>query len=77
MKNQILLDDYYLPDHVESAVGHFVEYYKHERYHESLSNLTSADVYYRRGTNMPLIRRRIRQQTMDERRRRDRKSKAA
>ena len=27
----------------------FVVYYNHERYHESLKNLTPADVFYGRG----------------------------
>ena len=44
MKNEVLLENYYLPGQLESALTHFVDYYNHERYHESLDNLTSADV---------------------------------
>ena len=55
MKNEILLDNDYLPGQLESAIGHFVEYYNHQRYHESLNNLAPADVYYGRGTYILLI----------------------
>ena len=44
MKNEVLLENYYLPGQLESALAHFVDYYNHERYHESLNNLTPADV---------------------------------
>ena len=44
--SKILLENYYLPGQLESAIGRFVEYYNHERYRESLNNPTPADVYY-------------------------------
>ena len=31
------------------ALQRFISYYNHEHYHESLDNLTPADVYYGRG----------------------------
>ena len=44
MKNEILLENYDLPGQLESAIGRFVEYYNHQRYHEELlSNLVYAD----------------------------------
>ncbi len=49
MKNQILLNNYYLPGELQEHLQRFVTYYNHERYHESLDNLTPADVYYGRG----------------------------
>ena len=49
MKNQILLENYYLPGELKAALQKFVDYYNHERYHESLKNLTPADVFYGRG----------------------------
>ena len=49
MKNQILLNNYYLPGELQEHLQRFITYYNHERYHESLDNLTPADVYYRRG----------------------------
>src|SRR5271169_6333761 len=49
LKNRILLENYYLPGDLEASIGRFVEHYNHRRYHESLSNLTPADVYFGRG----------------------------
>ena len=77
MKNEILLENYYLPGQLESAISHFVEYNNHERYHESLNDLTLADVYYGRGTNILCMRGKIKQQTLNERRRLHRQNKAA
>ena len=34
---------------MKTRISEFVDYYNHERYHESLNNLTPADVYYGRG----------------------------
>ena len=45
MKNIIKLQNYYLPWELEREIKLFVEYYNHERVHESLDNLTPADVY--------------------------------
>jgi hypothetical protein len=44
MKNQILLENYYLPGELRAALQKFVDYYNHERYHESLKNLTPPAV---------------------------------
>jgi len=40
MKNQILLENYYLPGQLERRLAEFVDYYNMQRYHESLNNLT-------------------------------------
>jgi transposase InsO family protein len=45
LKNRILPENYYLPGDLESQIAHFVDHYNHCRYHESLQNLTPADVY--------------------------------
>jgi Integrase core domain len=49
LKNRILLENYYLPGDLEAQIAPFVEHYNHRRYHESLQNLTPADVYFGRG----------------------------
>jgi hypothetical protein len=52
MKNQILLNNYYLPCELQEHLQRFITYYNHERYHESLDNLTQTDVYYGRRHEM-------------------------
>lgn len=69
MKNRILLENYYLPGQLEHSVGEFVDYYNNRRYHESLGNLTPADVYFGRGNVILKRREKIKQQTIDQRRR--------
>jgi putative transposase len=45
MKNVVKLEHYYYPWELEQAISKWVEHYNHERYHESLDNVTPADVY--------------------------------
>ena len=47
LKNRILLEKYYLPSDLEAQIARFVEHYNYGRYHESLQNLTPADVRQR------------------------------
>jgi putative transposase len=68
MKNQILLENYYLPGELEIALQRFVSYYNHERYHESLNNLTPADVFYGRGPTILEQRDLIKRTTLATRR---------
>ncbi len=68
MKNQILLNHYYLPGELQENIQRFVAHYNHERYHESLDNLTPADVYYGRGQDLLEERELIKQNTMAQRR---------
>ena len=68
LKNQILLENYYLPGALEQRIGEFVDYYNHERYHESLNNLTPADVYYGRGQQVLDRREQIKLNTLAMRR---------
>ena len=49
LKNQILLENYYLPGQLEGRLAEFVDYYNNRRYHESLNNLTPADIYFGRA----------------------------
>ena len=68
LKNRILLENYYLPGALEAQVEAFVNHYNHQRYHESLRNLTPADVYFGRGQTILLDRERIKRQTIQQRR---------
>ncbi len=68
LKNCVLLEHYHLPGELEHSVNAFVEYYNHQRYHESLSNLTPADVYFGRGESILEERRAIKEQTIQSRR---------
>ena len=68
MKNQVLLNHYYLPSELEEQLHRFVSYYNHDRYHESIDNLTPADVYYGRGEAILSQRERIKQNTIALRR---------
>jgi len=73
LKNRILLENYYLPGDLEAQIGHFIEHYNHHRYHESLENLTPADVYFGRGREILEERRRIKRHTLKHRRLQHRK----
>lgn len=77
MKNQVLLENYYLPGDLKARIGEFVDYYNTERYHESLNNLTPEDVSTGRGQTVLNRRRRIKQKTLAERRRLYYQEKAA
>ena len=68
LKNRILLENYYLPGELEAKIDAFVDHYNHRRYHESLSNLTPADVYFGRGQAILLQRERIKRDTIRNRR---------
>jgi len=68
LKNRILLEHYYLPGDLEAQIDDFVGHYNHCRYHESLGNLTPADVYFGRGQTILLNRERIKRETFEQRR---------
>ena len=68
LKNRVLLENYYLPGALEQAVEAFVEHYNHSRYHESLGNLTPADVYFGREQAILSERSKIKEQTLKQRR---------
>ena len=68
MKNRILLENYYLPGDLERQIEAFVDYYNNQRYHESLGNLTPADVYHGRGAQILSMREEIKKQTIRKRR---------
>lgn len=68
LKNQILLNNYYFPSELEEQLQRFVGYYNHERYHESLNNLTPADVFYGRGKQILEQRELVKRNTLAMRR---------
>jgi putative transposase len=68
LKNRILLENYFLPSDLEARIGAFVDHYNHHRFHESLGNLTPADVYHGRGQSILKQRERIKKQTIEHRR---------
>jgi transposase InsO family protein len=41
-----------VPSELKAALQRFVDYYNHERYHESLNNMTPADNFYGRGSEI-------------------------
>jgi transposase InsO family protein len=69
MKSVVKLNTFYFPWELEQAIADFVAYYNHERYHESLDNVTPADVFFGRQQEVLTQREIIKQQTLQQRRR--------
>lgn len=67
MKNVVNLDKYFFPWELEAAVAEFIEYYNNERVHESLSNVTPADVYFGRQQEILTRRDIIKRRTLRQR----------
>jgi len=61
---------------LNAQIAAFVERYNHRRYHESLDNLTPADVYFGRGQTILLQRERIKRDTINQRRLQHRRAAA-
>ena len=68
LKNRILLENYFLPGDLKAQVKAFVDHYNHQRYHESLNNVTPADVYFGRDKAILKQRERIKRKTLEARR---------
>jgi len=68
MKNRVLLENYCLPGDLERQIGTFVDHYNNHRYHESLANLTPADVHHGRGAKILQMREETKKQTIRKRR---------
>jgi putative transposase len=68
LKNVINLDNYYLPGDLKNNIHDFVDFYNNRRYHESLDNVTPADVYYGRNRKVISKRKQIKQKTLEQRR---------
>jgi transposase InsO family protein len=67
MKNEVNLQKYYLPWELEQEIERFVTYYNNKRYHESLNNVTPADVYNGRHQEIISRRERLKRRTLKTR----------
>ena len=67
-QNRILLDNYFFPADLEAQIKAFVDHYNRQCYHESIQNLTPADVYFGRGQAILKQRERIKLKTVETRR---------
>ena len=76
MKNIVKLENYFFPDELRAKLAEFVNYYNNKRYHESLGNVTPADVYFGRAREVKMLRREIKMKTLKERRKINRKLSA-
>ncbi|WP_412071521.1 IS3 family transposase [Roseobacter sp.] len=68
LKNRILLENYFLPGDLEAQIEAFVDHYNNQRYHESINNVTPADVYFGRDKAILKQRERIKRKTLEARR---------
>lgn len=68
LKNKVLLENYFFPDDLKARIGTFVDHYNHQHYHESINNLTTADVYFGRGQALLNQQERIKRKTFETRR---------
>jgi len=73
LKNRVLLENYFLPGDLEQQIKAFVEHYNHQRYHESLDNVTPADAYFGKAPAIIRQRERIKRKTLEYRRLQHRK----
>ncbi len=71
MKNVVKLENYYMPWELEQRIGEFVDHYNHRRVHESLDNLTPADVYLGRDQEILAARQAVKEQTLRRRMRKN------
>ncbi|MEI7472087.1 MAG: integrase core domain-containing protein [Chitinophagaceae bacterium] len=60
-------ENYYCSEELVAALEFIVTHYNHERYHESLGNVTPADVYYERQEEIFKYRKRVKKQSIKRR----------
>ena len=77
MKNIVKLQNYYFPWELEQEISRFVDYYNNYRYHESLNNVTPADVYFGRHREILTKRDQIKRKTLALRRKQNLNTKVA
>jgi putative transposase len=68
LKNRILLEHYFLPGDLEAQIEAFIDHYNHQRYHESLNNVTPSDVYFGRDKAILKQREWVKRKTLETRR---------
>lgn len=68
MKNVVKLNHFYHPEELIEALEKFVTNYNNMRYHESLNNLTPADVYFGRSEQILAKRKLLKMDTIQKRR---------
>ena len=68
MKNVVKLQNYYQSEVLEREIARFVDHYNNERVHESLDNVTPADVYHGRHHEIQTARQLLKMQTLRRRR---------
>ncbi|MEM7472938.1 MAG: integrase core domain-containing protein, partial [Pseudomonadota bacterium] len=66
----------FLTGDLEAQIAAFIDHYNHQRYHESLNNVTPADVYFGQDKVILKKRERIKQKTLEARRLHHRKHAA-
>ena len=67
LKNRVLLEKYFLPGDLNLQIEAFVDHYNHQRFHESLNNVTPADVYFGRAQAILNKRERFKHKTLETR----------
>jgi putative transposase len=63
MKSVLLLDNYFFPTELNDQIRLFIAHYNEYRYHESLQNVTPADVYYGRDKALLEKRKLVKEKT--------------
>ncbi|WP_221392006.1 hypothetical protein [Dyadobacter sp. NIV53] len=63
----VKLNNFYHPDELREGLSDFVDRNNNQRCHESLNNLTPADVYFGRGDAILKRREEIKKQTLKQR----------
>jgi putative transposase len=52
LKSLLCLENFYFPWQLEQAIAAFIDHYNNHRYHEALDNVTPADRYFGRSTQL-------------------------
>jgi len=68
MKNLVLLENYAYPSDLEREIARFVDSYNHQRYHESLDNVTPAYAHFGRVKEVLSRREVIKREMLEARR---------